>query len=360
MNIKRRNILSGVATLGLGATATTVVRAQEKSALPKVHWQCLVSWPKELEILLAGAQMIAQSVEQMSGGNFTIELIEDGKLDTDKDLLEAVGAGIVQCGHSASDYYGDKNSALNLFTGAPFGMTASENIAWLKYGGGLALANELYGKYNVMYLPAGNTGPQTGGWFNKEINKIDDLNGMKIRIGGMGGQALAKMGAVPTYVPFLNIADAIKSGEIDAAEFVGPYDDLLLGLDKVAKYYYAPGWWQLGDQLDFYINKDAYATLPPTYQAIVEAATYQANMMMLALYDNKNADALAQIQQDNKVELKQFPLEFLRAGVTIVDALHKENSKNNPDYQRVYDSWRKFAEKTSNWRHYISKTMINI
>lgn len=363
-SVNRRNFVKG-ALVTAGLTTTGLLNSANASNTSvasdnkKINWVCLVSWPKDLDLLYSGATKIVENVKKMTNGNFTITLLEDGSINKDMELLDVVSNGLVQCGHTASDYFSGRNSAMNFFTSMPFGLHANEHLAWLNYGGGEALSDKIYGKMNIKSFPAGNTSSQMGGWFNKKISSKEDLEGLKVRITGMSAQVFKEMGATPTSVPYLQLDDAIKSGKLDAAEFVGPYDDMKLGLHKVAKYYYAPGWWQIGDQLEMFVNKDAFAKLPTEYQEIFKIACLEANAELTSEYNYKNSVALQEIQKNPNVSLQQFPLEFIKESYELVQNIHQKNSKENPDYKEVYASWQPFVERSTFWRNYIGKSMMN-
>lgn len=355
MKLNRRNLLLGTAA----TTLSGAVLAENNTNMPKIKWTCIASWPKDLNILLGGMIKIAERVSAMTNGAFQIDIVEDGKINPQLSLLDAVSQGTAQCGHSASDYFSDRNAALNFFTSVPFGLTANEQLSWLIHGGGWQLAQEMYDPYDIVYFPAGNTGPQMGGWFKKEILSSNDLRGLKMRVVGLTAEVMEKMGVIPTVVPYLQIAAALKDGRLDAAEFVGPADDLTLGLDQAAPYYYAPGWWQIGDQLDFYVNRKAFADLPKTYQEILASAAMEANISVLAEYDSKNAVALAKIRDAGKVKLKEFPTEMLTTAYKLMQEIHAEHANKSADYKKVYTSWSEFRSRSEFWRIYISKTMMN-
>lgn len=356
MKLNRRNLLLGTAATTL---STSVLAKSSEEIQPKIKWTCIASWPKDLNILLGGMIKIAERVSAMTDGAFQIDIVEDGEINPQISLLDAVSQGKAQCGHSASDYFSDRNVALNFFTSVPFGLTANEQLSWLIHGGGWKLAQEMYDPYGIVYFPAGNTGPQMGGWFKKEILSSEDLQGLKMRVVGLSAEVMKKMGVIPTSVPYLQIAAALKDGRLDAAEFVGPADDLTLGLDQAAPYYYAPGWWQIGDQLDFYVNREAFAALPSAYQEILASAAMEANVSVLAEYDSKNAIALEKIRDAGKVKLKEFPAEMLTTAYKLMQEIHAEHADSSADYKKVYESWSVFHRRSEFWRIYIGKTMMN-
>ncbi len=366
MTVERRRLLAGVpaAVVGsalLAGTATACSKPAHNDtgsvAGPEVHWRMMVSWPKDLSIMYGGAQFVADRVKAMTAGRFTMDLYVEGDLDTKDDLMTAVSKGFVDCGHSSSDYYVDKNAGLTFGSGAPFGLTAAEHASWLRFGGGMDLIGGIYDTFGIVYFPAGNTGSQMGGWFNKEINSTADLNGLRMRIGGIGADVMKTFGVVPVDVPYLKLADAMRSGELTAAEFVAPYDDAALGLNKVAKYYYSPGWWQIGDQLDFMVNKKAFDELPVEYRQIIESAAWEANQRVVAEYDAKNGDALAGLVSGGTI-LREFPVDMMRTAFAVMEDIHKQESAKSADYKRVFESWNAFRWMVKKWHGFIERPIM--
>ena len=231
----------------------------------------------------------------MTGGRFTIEPYAAGEIVPGLEVLDAVQNGTVECGHTASYYYVGKNPALAFGTSVPFGLTAQQQNAWYYHGGGLEVMHKLYSDFNVLNFPAGNTGAQMGGWFKKEIKSLQDLKGLKMRIPGLGGKVMSRLGVNVQVIPGGEIYLALERGAIDAAEWVGPYDDLKLGLNKAASYYYYPGWWEPGPTLEVQVNKSQWDKLPPEYQEVFKTAAMEANLNMLSKYDALNREALKTI-----------------------------------------------------------------
>ncbi|WP_197514787.1 TRAP transporter substrate-binding protein DctP [Mycobacterium sp. 852013-50091_SCH5140682] len=366
MTIDRRRLLAGVpaamAGTALFAGATTACATPDSGKGsgvdgPQVHWRMMVSWPKDLSIMYGGAQFVADRVKAMTGGRFTIDLHVEGELDTKDDLMTAVSKGFVECGHSSSDYYADKNAGLTFGSGAPFGLTAAEHASWLRFGGGMELIGGLYDQFGIVYFPAGNTGAQMGGWFNKEIKSTDDLKGLRMRIGGIGAEVMKTFGVTPVDVPYLKLAGAIKSGQLDAAEFVAPFDDAELGLNKVAKFYYSPGWWQIGDQLDFIVNKKAFHDLPAEYQQIVESAAWEANQRVVAEYDAKNGNALTDLVKGG-TQLREFPIDMMRTAFAVMEGIHVRESAKSADYKRVFESWNAYRWMVKKWHVFIESPVM--
>ena len=263
-------------------------------------------------------------------------------------VLDAVQNGTVECGHSASYYYVGKDPTFAFDTAIPFGLNARQQNAWMYYGGGLDLMREFFAGYNIIQFPAGNTGAQMGGWFRKEINTVDDLKGLKFRIGGFAGKVLAKLGVVTQQIAGGDIYPALEKGTIDAAEWVGPYDDEKLGFNKVAKYYYYPGWWEGGPQLSMYVNIAKWQSLPPSYQAVLEAAAAEANVTMVAKYDAQNMPALRRLVEGGTV-LRPFTKEVMEASYTAAFQLYDETAAGNAKFKKVYDAWRPFRDEQYLW-----------
>src|SRR5678809_1748551 len=283
-----KNAAAGVAVGTLAAPA--IAQSQ-----PTVSWRMAASWPKSLDTLFGGAELIGKRVAEATGGKFNIKLFAAGEIVGGLQVLDAVQAGTVECGHTASYYYFGKDQTFAFGTAIPFGLNARQQYAWYTHGGGLELMREFYKEYNIVNFIAGCTGCQMGGWFRKPIKSIADLKGLKMRIGGTGGTVLQRLGVVPQQIAGGDIYPALENGTIDAAEWVGPYDDEKLGFHKVAKYMHIPGVLELCANTGLYINKAAWAKLPVSYQSMLRAACAYALMDMLAGYDARNAKALARV-----------------------------------------------------------------
>lgn len=356
--MKRRDILSyiavgsgtavGMAACGGPTPPTTAQNEEASSALPIVEWRMATSWPKSLDTIYGGAQTVSDRVKALSGGRFTIEPFAAGEIVPGLEVLDAVQAGTVECGHSASYYYVGKNPALAFGTSVPFGLNAQQQNAWYYHGGGLDTMHKLYSDFNVISFPAGNTGAQMGGWFKKEVNAVGDLQGLKMRIPGLGGKVMAKLGVNVQIYPGGEIFLALDRGAIDAAEFVGPYDDEKLGLADAANFYYYPGWWEPGATLDMTINLDAWNKLPSEYQEILISATREANINMLAKYDALNGAALKRLV-DKGVQLKPYSAEILSAAQDAAFELYEETASENATFKEVYEKWQAFRSDVYGW-----------
>ena len=363
--MNRRTFLSSMATkaaggvvmgvaAGCGMSATPAVQepseaVAQESGLPEISWQMATSWPVALDTIFGGAQVFAERVSAMTGGRFKIEPRAAGELAPGTQVLDVVSQGAVPIGHTASYYYVGKSPTTAFGTTLPFGLNAQQQNSWLYEGGGLDLMQEFYReKFNVIQFPAGNTGVQMGGWFNKEVNTAADLQGLKMRIPGLGGQVMAKLGVNVQVLPGGEIFQALQTGAIDAAEWVGPYDDEILGLNKVTSYYYAPGWWEPGPTLEVEINLDEWNKLPQIYQEIVKTAAFEANMTMLARYDARNNDALQRLLESG-VELREYSPEIMQAAEAASFELYDEFSASDADFKSIFEQWRAFREGIYAW-----------
>lgn len=332
--------------------------------LPDLNWDMPTSWPVALDTIFGGAQTFAETVGTLTGGKFKINPRAAGEVAPGTEVLNVVQEGAFPIGHTASYYYVGKSPVTAFGTAVPFGLTAQQQNAWLYDGGGLQLMQEAYAKlFNVIQFPAGNTGVQMGGWFRKEINTLADLQGLKMRIPGLGGQVMAKLGVTVQTLPGGEIFQALQTGAIDAAEWVGPYDDEKLGLQKAAQFYYYPGWWEPGPTLEVEINLDEWNKLPPFYQEVIKASAYVANMTMLARYDARNNDALGRLLEGG-AQLRAYSQEILDAAEIAAFALYDELAAKDADFATVYEPWKEFRTRIYAWhninegsfaRHYSAK-----
>jgi len=347
--MKRREFLknAGIGTAAGAGLLATQARAQT-GGLPTVNWRLAASWPKSLDTLYGGADLIGKRVAAATGGKFNIKVFAAGEIVGGLQVLDAVQNGTVECGHTATYYYFGKDPTFAFSCAIPFGMNARQQNAWMYHGGGLELMREFFKEYNIIQFPAGNTGCQMGGWFRKPINKVADLKGLKMRIGGTGGLPLTKLGVVPQQIAGGDIYPALEKGTVDAAEWVGPYDDEKLGFAKVAKYYYYPGWWEGGPELDLLVNIKAWESLPAEYKAILESACAEANVWMVAKYDALNPDALKRLLASG-VKLQPFSNEIMAACYKASAEVYDEFATKNAKFKKVYDPWKKFRNEQNQW-----------
>lgn len=355
--MKRRHFLK---TAGVTAAATAAAATTAQAADKKVYnWKMVTSWPKNFPGLGTGANLLAEKITEMTGGQIKVTVHGAGEVVGALEVFDAVSSGAAQMGHSAAYYWKGKNQAAQFFTAVPFGLTADEMAAWFYYGGGLELWHEVYKPFNLVAFPAGNTGVQMGGWFNKEINSIDDLKGLKMRIPGLGGEVLGRLGGTPVTLPGGEIFTSLQSGVIDATEWVGPYNDLAFGFYKAAKYYYYPGWHETGSTLEAMINKDAFEGLPAHLQNLVKDACRIVNEDMFAEYNARNGKALKELVTKHKVQLKQFPDEVLKEIIKVSDEVVAEIAKKDDLSKRVYESYKNFRDESAAYVDVSERAYLN-
>jgi len=347
MRMQRRKFLNKAGAGMAGILAAGVAPALAQST-GEVKWRLASSFPKSLDTIYGAAETMAKRVAAATGGKFQIQVFAGGEIVPGLQVLDAVQNGTVACGHTAPYYYWGKDAAFALDTAIPFGLTARQMNAWQIFGGGLELFREFYKGYNIHNIPCGNTGAQMGGWYRKEIRKVADLKGLKMRIGGFAGKVMEKLGVVPQQLAAGDIYPALEKGTIDAVEWVGPYDDEKLGFNKVAKYYYYPGWWEGGPQLDLYVNLKEWEKLPKEYQNILEAACWEANTWMLAKYDAQNPAALKRLVAGG-TQLRAFPRETMVAAYKAALAVYKEAGEKSPAFRKIYESMVKFRDEQLLW-----------
>ncbi len=343
--MQRRRFLQQAAT-GL-ATAAVAAPAIAESE-PAIQWRMACSWPKSLDTMYGGADLIAQRVAEATNGRFQIRPYAAGEIVPAAQVLDAIQAGTVEIGHTAGTYYFGKDPAFALATTVPFGMNSRQNYAWWTFGGGAELMAPLFKEYGCVAIPAGNTGAQMGGWFRKEIKTVDDLKGLKFRIAGICGLVIAKLGGVPQMIGAPDIYPALEKGTIDAAEFVGPYDDEKLGFNKVAPYYYYPGWWEGGPMLVALINEKKWNELPKSYQAILRAACGEAYTWMPAKYDAYNPAALRRLVASG-TRLRPFSKQLMEAAEKASYELYDELGAKSAHWKRIYPEWKKFRDGQFLW-----------
>jgi TRAP-type mannitol/chloroaromatic compound transport system substrate-binding protein len=355
--MKRRDFLltGGAAAVG---TATSFPAPAIAQSQPEVKWRLATSYPKSLDTIHGTVEHIAQRVAAATDNKFQIRVFAAGEIVPGLQVLDAVQNGTVEAGYSSSYYYVGKDPTFALNTTIPFGLNTRQQNAWMLHGGGLELVREFFKGYNVHLIPAGNTGAQMGGWFRKEIKSIEDLKGLKFRIAGLAGNVLQKLGTVPQQIAGGDIYPALEKGTIDAAEWVGPYDDEKLGFHKVAKYYYYPGWWEGSAELDVYVNQAAWQALPKEYQAILDTACGEASQWMTAKYDADNPAALRRLIS-NGTQLRPFPREVMAACYKASFELYDEISAQNPKWKKIFDSWSKFRDEEYLWFRVAENTFDN-
>jgi len=344
-----------LALVGCGDDPDAASSDGKQQATQKTYqWKMVTTWPKNFPGLGMAAENFAELVERMSGGRLKVKVYGAGQLVPAMEVFDAVSQGTVEMGHGASYYWKGKSPTTALFTTIPFGLNAQEMNGWLHYGGGMELWRELYEPFNLIPLAAGNTGVQMAGWFNREINSLEDLKGLKMRIPGLGGEVISRMGVEAVNIPGGDLYIAMQTGVIDATEWVGPYNDLAFGFHQVAKYYYYPGWHEPGPTLELMVNKQAFSSLPDDLQAIVEVAARAINQDMLDDYTARNNGALKELVETHGVEVRPLPDEVLAELNRVTDQVLEEIANKDPLFKRVYESQNAFKTGVMDY-HKISE-----
>ncbi len=340
----RRSLIKNASIAGvLAAGVAPAVHAQAA-----IRWRLASSFPKVLDTIYGAAEVFAKKVSEMSGGKFTITVHAAGELMPAFGVVDGVQNATVEMAHTAPYYFHGKDETFALGTAIPFGLNSRQMTAWMYDGNGLKLMREFYKAYNIVSFPMGNTGAQMGGWYRKEIKSMADMKGLKFRVGGFGGRVIERMGGVPQSIPAGEIYTALEKGTIDAVEWIGPYDDLKLGFNKVAPHYYYPGWWEGGPQLDLYVNQKAFNALPAEYKAMIEVAASHAHVVMQAMYDARNPGALKQLVAAG-TKLHRFPKDVMDTAFKESMALYSELSAKNPNWKKVYADYSKFRADQNMW-----------
>jgi TRAP-type mannitol/chloroaromatic compound transport system substrate-binding protein len=345
ITMKRRQFLTAAAA---GVAASAVAAPAIAQSNPELKWRLTSSFPKSLDTLYGISEYFARRIAEITDNRFQIQCFAAGEIVPGLQAGDAVSNGTVEMCHTAPYYYIGKDPAFTFGTALPFGPNARQQRAWFVHGGGNELFNDFLKSYSVVNIPCGNTGAQMGGWFRKEINTVDDLKGIKLRIGGMAGRVVSKLGAVPQQIAGGDIYPALEKGTIDAAEWVGPYDDEKLGFVKVARYYYYPGWWEGGAELAMWINTPKFNELPKAYKAAIEAAAGEAGSWMLSKYDAQNPGALKRLVGAG-AQLRPFPQPVMEACWRAAHELYGELSAQSPHFKKMYDSTLAFRNDSYLW-----------
>ena len=325
----------------------------------KYNWRLVTSWPKNYPGLGMAPERIADLVEEMSNGQMTITVYGAEEQVPAFGVFDAVSSGSHQMGHSGGYFWKGKVPAAQFFTSVPFGLTADEINAWVYRGGGLELWREIYQPFNIYPIPAGNTGTQMFGWFNKEINSLADIKGLKMRIPGIGGEVLKEAGGIPVTLPGGELFTALQTGVIDATEWVGPYNDLTFGFHQAAKYYYYPGWHEPGPVLELICNKSKFNELPADLQEIVRTAAYRLNRWMMAEFDFRNGEYLQKIINETDVQLKAFPAEVMNGLQKATKVTINELAEKDQQTRKVYEHYSNFRKNIKGWMDISEKIFYN-
>jgi TRAP-type mannitol/chloroaromatic compound transport system substrate-binding protein len=343
--MKRRQFLQAA---GLAAAATTVAKPAIAQSMPELKWRLTSSFPKSLDTIYGASEVFAKAVAEATDNKFQIQVFAAGEIVPGLAAADAVQTGTVEMCGTASYYYFGKDPTFAFGCAVPFGLNARMQNAWWHFGGGAELMNEFYKKFNIIGMPTGNTGAQMGGWFRKEIKEVADLNGLKMRIGGFAGTVLTKLGVVPQQIAGGDIYPALEKGTIDAAEWVGPYDDEKLGFNKVAPYYYTPGWWEGGAMLHNFVNLDKWNTLPPAYKSLIHTASSMANEWMMAKYDAGNPAALKRLLAAG-TKLSPFSPAIMDACLKAAYQVYAEVSAKNADFKKIWEHMLAFRNDQYLW-----------
>ena len=343
--MKRREFLKSA---GVGAAVVAVAAPAIAQSAPELKWRLTSSFPKSLDTIYGAAEVFSKAVAEATDNKFQIQVFAAGEIVPGLSAADAVQTGTVEMCHTASYYYFGKDPTFAFGTAVPFGLNTRMQNSWMFFGGAMDLMNDFYKKFNIYAIPAGNTGAQMGGWFRKEIKEVADLNGLKMRIGGFAGTVMQRLGAVPQQIAGGEIYPALEKGTIDAAEWVGPYDDEKLGFYKVAKYYYYPGWWEGSAMLHNFFNIDKWNALPAGYKSILRSASAVANEWMVAKYDAANPAALRRLVAGG-AEMKPFSQPVLEACYKASNDIYAETSAKNPEFKKVYDSMAAFRGDEYLW-----------
>lgn len=341
--MKRRKLLQTAAIAAPSALAIPAIHAQTR-----VRWRLASSFPKSLDTIFGAADLFSKRVKELTGGAFEISVHAAGELVPGLQVFDAVSQGTLEMGHTAAYYYTGKNEAFSFDFALPFGLNSRAQTGWLMHGGGMELLRKLYATHGIVNYMGGNTGAQMGGWFRKEIKTPADIKGSKMRIGGLGGRVWAAMGGVPQIIPAGETYAAIEKGTLDAAEFVGPYDDEKIGLFRVAKYYYYPGWFDGSPQLSFYVHQKSLDALPAGYRSALEVATMEAHVWLQAKYDTQNPEALRRMVGKGTL-LRAFPRSVLDEAFKASQAINAELAAKNAEFKGLLTSWEKYRQDTSLW-----------
>ena len=367
-HLKRKDFLKkgGIALAGSALAATAACSSETSESQgpniqrrKKYRWKMVTTWAPNFPVVGEGCNLFAEWVKEMSGGAMEIQVFGGGELVPALETFEAVSNGVAELGHGAAYYWAGTVPAGQFFSTVPFGMNGQQMNAWLTNGGGLELWEELYQPFDLLPIPAGNTGVQMGGWFNKEINSIQDLKGLKMRIPGLGGKVLDKAGGSPVLVAGGEIYTNLERGVIDATEWIGPYHDYLKGLYQIAKYYYYPGWHEPGTTLELLVNRSRYEALPKELQEIIRTAAYRQNVWVLSEFEAKNAVYLQKLLKEENVDMRPFPDDVLQQLKNYTREVLEEMTADDPVSKKIYDAYRAFQDGANNWAKVSEQVYYN-
>lgn len=325
----------------------------------KYQWKMVTTWPPNFPVLGEACNQFAELVNKMSGGRMEIKVFGGGELVPALEAFDTVRSGAAEIGSGAAYYWAGKSSAAQFFASVPFGMNAQQMNAWILQGGGWELWKELYAGFGLVPFPGGNTGVQMGGWFNREINSIEDFKGLKMRMPGLGGKVLERAGGAPVLLAGGEIYTGLERGIIDATEWIGPYHDYMMGFHEIAKYYYSPGWHEPGTVLEFFVNKEKYEELPQDIQLIIETASLRLNQWMLSAFEAQNSIYLDKLIKEKNIDVRQFPEEVLIQLRAYTEEIIEELTAQDPFTKKVYESYNSFRQKAVAWSELTEKVFYN-
>ncbi|MEM6434402.1 MAG: ABC transporter substrate-binding protein [Cyanobacteria bacterium P01_D01_bin.115] len=366
--MKRRNLFKQVALGATGASLASACGNQRVFTLdedggdgrsPRVEWRMATSWPENLDIVFGTAQLICDRVSELTGGNFTIKAFAAGGIAPPLEILDTVQSSSAECGHTAGYYYTSKNRAFAFATSMPFGLNPHQHLAWLYGAGGLELVRDLYADFGVINFPAGSTGNQMGGWFRNKVGSMSEMQGLKMRMPGLGGEVLKRIGADAQNMPPNEILLGLERGNIDAAEWVGPYEDEKLGLNQYAPFYYYPGWHEPGTTYELIVNRDAYERLPEGYRQALQVVSFEAQVHMLSQYDAVNREALQRLISSG-TELIVYTEEILQGAQQATNDLYAEYAGQDSTFKRLYDNWNAFREGIYRWNSVNERSFADL
>jgi TRAP-type mannitol/chloroaromatic compound transport system substrate-binding protein len=346
--MERRSFIRTATAGALAGSMSTMAAPSLAQSQPSINWRLASSFPKSLDTIFGASDKLCKRVASLTGGKFNIRAFPGGEIVPALQVADAVQAGTIEMGHSASYYYFGKDPTFAFDCAVPFGLNSRQQTSWIDQGGGRELMRDFFREYGIINFMGGNTGAQMGGWFRREVPTLQDLNGLKMRIGGFAGRVMQRLGLVPQQLAGGDIYPALEKGTIDAAEWIGPYDDEKLGFNRVAPYYYAPGWWEAGPQISFYVNAKEWDKLPKQYQSALEVASYEAHVMMQAQYDARNPAALARLLKAG-VKLRSFPRAVMDACHKAAHEVMEEEAFKNPKFRKVYEPWKRFRNDENQW-----------
>src|SRR6478672_6458485 len=343
--MERRSFLKKAA---VGASVGAIAAPALAQSQPTVNWRMASSFPKSLDVIYGASERLCKRVGELTNGKFNIRVFAAGEIVPALRVVDAVQAGTVEMGHSAGYYYFGKDPAFCFDTAVPFGLTSRQQTSWFEFGGGKELMREFYKDYGILNFMGGNTGTQMGGWYRKEIKTLKDMDGLKMRISGLAGRVVQRLGVVPQQIGGGDIYPALEKGTIDAAEWVGPYDDEKLGFNRVAPFYYAPGWWEASAQLNFMVGIKEWEKLPKEYQHAFEVASHEAHLFMQADFDHRNPAALARLLKAG-VKLRTFSRDIMEASYKASTEVMEEEASKNAKFKKIYEPWKRFRQDQNQW-----------